>query len=243
MNETKFTNKAVVYDKSRPGYPEEAIDYMLTLAPKNPVAADVGSGTGKLSEALLKRGYKVYAIEPNEAMRWIADKRQRHFGENYISVNGYAENTTLAAGSVDLVTVAQSLHWFDIDRFRQECVRILKPDGRVFILYNKFAGTSAPEYEKLLYAHCPNFKGLAGGECSIDKIRELFSDYVCRTFESQLSYDLPEFIDRALSASYTPTQGEPGYEDFVKALEDLFIARQRDGKIVFRNITTLYHSF
>jgi ubiquinone/menaquinone biosynthesis C-methylase UbiE len=95
--------------------------------------ADVGAGTGLLTRGFLARGYNVVAVEPNPAMREACDRYCGAF-ERYRSVEGTAESMPLAAGSVDLVTAAQAFHWFDIERARAECLRVLEPDGRVALV-------------------------------------------------------------------------------------------------------------
>lgn len=69
MNTEVFTGKAEVYAKARPGYPQQAIDYICTLVPDHAVFADIGAGTGKLTLPLAQRGYQIYAVEPNTDMR------------------------------------------------------------------------------------------------------------------------------------------------------------------------------
>ena len=79
-------------------------------------AADIGSGTGKLSAELLKVCGKVVCVEPNDDMR-LAAERALGGSPGFVSVKATAENTTLADKSVDVVTAAQSFHWFDADAF------------------------------------------------------------------------------------------------------------------------------
>ena len=77
--------------------------------------ADIGSGTGILTQQLIHECSKVYAIEPNSDMRRVAEKRLRN-EPGFISINGTAENTTLENESIDYITAAQSFHWFDSKR-------------------------------------------------------------------------------------------------------------------------------
>lgn len=203
MNENKFTGKAEVYDKARPGYPKAAIDYIGQFFAFGSVCADIGSGTGVLSKELVLAGYDVYAVEPNAEMRKTAEFRMggASLMFDYHSVDGTAESTTLSSGFADFITVAQALHWFDIDKFKTECARILKPEAKVFVLYNKFEGTLAGKYEQFLKERCPGFKGLGGGD-SEDKIMQFFgTNYICENFPSQIVYDKKQFINRALSSS------------------------------------------
>ena len=124
MNEHKFDGKAKLYAAYRPSYASGLIDDLVEDLPKGAKVADIGSGTGKLTELLLARGMNVFAVEPNDDMRAAAEEA---FGGNalFCSVPASAESTTLPDGKMELVTAAQAFHWFDRDAFRKECRRIL----------------------------------------------------------------------------------------------------------------------
>lgn len=242
MYEKYFTGKADVYHKIRPRYPEESIDYVMSLLPKNPVIADVGSGTGILTEPLLSRGCKVYAVEPNSDMRKSADERLASlYKEQYISVAGTAEKTSLADGKLDLVIAAQALHWFDIEKFAIECKRILKPSGKIVILFNNKIGKVRDEYTKFLQARFPDRKTI-GKEEDNEHIIKLFGEkYIKKSFKSQVVYDKEQFVERGLSSSYSPTPKDEGYESFVSGLKAFFNKYEKDGQIIFDDITNIYH--
>jgi ubiquinone/menaquinone biosynthesis C-methylase UbiE len=126
-----------LYAAGRPGYPLDALTSLLSLAgvPTGAVVADIGSGTGILTGQLLRLGYQVYAVEPNDTMRAVADRTHgTHPG--YRSVAAAAEGTGLPDHSVDAITAGQSLHWFDPPRTRVEFSRILRPGGAVLALWN-----------------------------------------------------------------------------------------------------------
>jgi SAM-dependent methyltransferase len=269
MNENKFDGKAEIYAAARPGYPKEAVEYIGRFVPPRSVCVDVGSGTGKLTGCLLADGYTVYGVEPNFEMRKIAETNfnsdKRDFlkcrsldgtAENttspkeaadfamdfdYHSVDGTAENTTLPDGIADFATVAQALHWFDIEKFRAECKRILKPNGKVFVVYNRFVGALTGDYGRFLSAHCAAFKGFSGGD-SEEKLKEFFGDgCICKAFFSKTEYNLDLFTKFALSTSYTPRLGDADYAEFIKDLKDFFEKYQKNGKIIFENVTSVYH--
>jgi SAM-dependent methyltransferase len=150
----RFSNRADNYARYRPGYPLGVMDILrnqcgLTDAS---VVADIGSGTGILSELFLRNGNTVFAIEPNAAMRQVADRLLGEF-PNFLSIDATAEATTLDASSVDLVTAAQAFHWFDRDRARKEFARILRPGGWVALIWNERRLDSTAflrDYEQLL---------------------------------------------------------------------------------------------
>lgn len=112
MNENKFTGKAELYSKYRPSYPEKLIDWLYDMTNAEAVA-DIGAGTGIFTSALLKKPWSVTAVEPNSDMLSILKKA---LGDKVKTVVASAESTTLNAKSINLITVAQAFHWFEIGR-------------------------------------------------------------------------------------------------------------------------------
>jgi ubiquinone/menaquinone biosynthesis C-methylase UbiE len=224
-NTEKFTGKAAIYDKARPRYAVAAIDNLYQSEGFSPrsVIADIGSGTGILTQALLERGSTVYAVESNADMRLIAEKNLSLY-PSFTSVSGTAENTTLPDGSVDIVTAAQAFHWFDKNNFRLECRRILKPDGQIVLVYNhKRSGAFTEEYEKLQAKHCPNFKSLSGSPEDKEAVKEFFNDsYKIKTFNNNLPVSQAQFIEGNLSASYALQETDNGFADYLKDIKALF---------------------
>jgi 16S rRNA A1518/A1519 N6-dimethyltransferase RsmA/KsgA/DIM1 with predicted DNA glycosylase/AP lyase activity len=107
----RFSSRVENYIKYRPRYPLEIIDFMkdVGILSNDSVIADIGSGTGILSELLIKNGKKVYGVEPNPDMRSAAEKILRKY-PNFISISGSAENSGLQKNSLDLITVGQAFH-------------------------------------------------------------------------------------------------------------------------------------
>ena len=136
-NTNKFTGKSSAYASSRPKYAEQFIQYLKNSAGLGleSIVADIGSGTGILSSQLLDIGCTVIAVEPNDDMRNTAEKLLGG-NERFNSVKGSAENTALEDYSVNYITVGQAFHWFDHKKFKAECKRILKPGGKVILVWN-----------------------------------------------------------------------------------------------------------
>ncbi|WP_218006917.1 class I SAM-dependent methyltransferase [Microtetraspora fusca] len=129
-----FGTQAAAYAEERPGYPDEAI--LWALEPVRSRTAlrvlDLGAGTGKLTEALLRQAVDVVAVEPDPNM--LSEFRQR-FPE-VKSLAGSAEKIPLPDGAVDAILVGQAMHWFDLDRAVPEMARVLTTGGVVAGLWN-----------------------------------------------------------------------------------------------------------
>src|SRR5574344_1989822 len=135
--ESKFTGKAEIYDKYRPDYPEEVINFLyeMRIIKERDKIVDIGCGTGIFTNILATRNNEIIGVEPNIDMLRVAKQRLINF-KNCMLINASAENTTLYNNSIDRITVAQAFHWFDKKRFNIESQRILKKDGNVVLIWN-----------------------------------------------------------------------------------------------------------
>jgi SAM-dependent methyltransferase len=127
-----FARSAAAYERGRPGYPPEALEWLrrrLRLGAERTVV-DVAAGTGKLSRALAATGAEVLAVEPVAEMRAL-------IGPGISAVAGTAESLPLPDGSADAVTVGQAFHWFDGHAALREFHRLLRPGGAVALLWNR----------------------------------------------------------------------------------------------------------
>lgn len=244
-NTKKFDSKADAYTKGRPSYAAEFIDmlYCEQGFSESSVIADIGSGTGILSSQLLERGSAVYAVEPNTDMRTAAERALSSYSK-FKSVNGTAENTGLDDSSVDFITVAQAFHWFDVPSFKAECKRILKPHGKVFLVWNSRDVTADVNVRQseIFKKYCPNYKGFNGGVAQIDsRISEFFDGaFKYREFDNPLCYGKQKFIQRSLSGSYALSERDENYDEFIKALGDFFDCYAVDGVLTVPNKTEAY---
>jgi SAM-dependent methyltransferase len=125
-----FARAAEVYERARPSYPQDAIDWLVAQTALGPgrMVVDLGAGTGKLTRLLLPTGAHVVAVEP------IAEMRAHIEGAEV--VDGTAEAIPLPDASADVVTVAQALHWFDQERALPEIHRVLRADGSLVLVWN-----------------------------------------------------------------------------------------------------------
>ncbi len=119
-----FGAAAVTYERARPSYPDEAIDWLLPPGARR--VLDLGAGTGKLTRGLRDRGLDVVAVEPSAGMR---DQLARVL-PGVRALAGTAERIPLAGHAVDAVLVAQAWHWVDPARAVPEAARVLAAGGR-----------------------------------------------------------------------------------------------------------------
>ena len=127
---TAFAEVAGAYERGRPGYPEEAVRWLAGEEPRDVV--DLGAGTGKLTRALVELGHRVTAIEPlPEMLELLPDAAPGAF-----AILGSAEIIPLPDAHADVVTCAQSFHWFDHRVALPEIARVLRPGGRLAYVWN-----------------------------------------------------------------------------------------------------------
>lgn len=221
----RFDGKGEIYAKARPKYAPELFDYMKNTLniPAGSIFADIGSGTGIFTGQLLDSGYKVFAVEPNADMRKMAEEKLS-YDKNFVSVNGSEANMNLPANSVDYITVAQAFHWFDFEDFRKECRRVLRPGGKVIIVYNskdeKAGCTKA--LSGLRYKYNPDFHGFSNG-ISDEKCIAFFAGKcnIFRTDNKQI-YDRQGYINLVLSSSYSLEEGDDGYAQYLEEINGIF---------------------
>lgn len=226
----RFSDRADDYVRYRPSYPSAAIDLILAglPPPAELIAVDVGAGTGISSRLLAERGVRVMAVEPNQAMREAAEA---HEGIDYF--DGTAEEIPLAKGGADLVLVAQAFHWFRPDESLREMARVLRPGGRLALVWNRRSErdpfTSGYRQAILAVATDAKLEGMAADLSAIER-SGCFGPQRFATFEQRQRLDRDGLVGRALSASYVPKEG-PGRARLLELLESLFVAHAREGEV------------
>ena len=126
-----FGSQAAAYERGRPSYPPEAIDWLLPAGTTRNVL-DLGAGTGKLTARLVERGWDVVAVDPIPEMLEVLSAAL----PGTPALLGTAEQIPLPDDSMDAVLVAQAWHWFDPQRAVAEVARVLRPGGRLGLLWN-----------------------------------------------------------------------------------------------------------
>jgi len=243
---TRFSNRAENYAKYRPGYPAELVGILESECglTKTSTIADVGSGTGILSEMFLVNGNKVFGIEPNAPMREFAERDLSEY-PGFASVAATAEATTLEAASVDFITAGQAFHWFDQVKSKRECKRILKPGGWVILIWNERRIDSTPflrDYENLLLRYGTDYQKIRHENVASD-IDGFYAPaaFKLKSVENVQHFDFESLKGRTYSASYTPEPGDPNFDSMILDLEQIFNARQCDGIVDFEYDTRIYY--
>ncbi len=203
---TRFSDRATGYTKHRPGYPQAAIDFILdefTIKDKI-LAADIGAGTGISSILLANKGINVIAIEPNAAMR-NASSSSVEFRD------GTAESTNLPNASVDLVTSFQAFHWFNAESSLLEFKRILKPDGRLALVWNDLDLNDefSASYKRLVRSVSDNSTPEQLWT-AVKPLQEssLFTNFRSQSFFHKREFDLSKLIGLVKSISWFPNEAE-----------------------------------
>lgn len=124
MSSDHFSSHAAAYEKARPSYPSALFDWLTVQSKSHDLVWDCGTGNGQAAVALARHFGQVHATDLSAQQIAIA---QPHPKIHYVATP--AEASGLPNASVDLITVAQALHWFDHPRFYAEVRRVLKPGG------------------------------------------------------------------------------------------------------------------
>lgn len=245
-NTQNFSGLAENYTAGRPVYADKFIEslYLQHNFSEQSVIADIGSGTGKFAKQLLDRGSFVYCVEPNQDMRSIAKKELSKY-DKFCAVNGTAAATGLDGGAVDFITTAQAFHWFDVLQFKNECKRILRQDGKVFLIWNMrdISDEINRKGFEIYSEYCPKFSGFCGGIIKDDmRIKQFFDGkYEYMEFDNPIFYDKNKFIKRSLSSSYSLRDGDENYEAYIEKLSELFDKCAKNGVAAVGNKTVAYY--
>jgi SAM-dependent methyltransferase len=242
----RFTTRVDHYARYRPGYPAAAIALLKERCglSAQAVVADVGSGTGILTELLLKSGARVFGVEPNDRMR-VAAEAALHGYPRFVSVRGSAEETTLAAASIDLLAAGQAFHWFDPPRARAEALRVARDGAWGALLWNE-RPLEPPaflnDYEALLHKHAAEYARITASRADEGRMREFFGGSMeVSAFPNQQVFDFEGLQGRLMSSSYAPEHGHPEHAPMMAGLRVVFDRHARHGKVVFPYRTLVYY--
>jgi SAM-dependent methyltransferase len=242
----RFSRRVENYLKYRPSYPPAIIPLLETECSLTPqtVIADLGFGTGLLTELFLKHGNRVFGVEPNAEMRAAGERLLANY-PNFTSVDATAEATTLPDRSIDLIVAGQAFHWFDRNRTRLEFERILKTGGWAALIWNGFHADTTPlltGYQQIVLRYGTDYKEV-NRELSGMEVEAFFPPGKCKfaRFTFKQVFDFEGLKGRLLSASYAPDANHPGFAQMLADLRAVFDANQKEGQIDFDYETEVYY--
>lgn len=229
-----FEAAADRYERGRPGYPDEAVTTLvreLGIGEGRDVL-DLGAGTGKLTELLVPFGARLVAVEPVAAMRAALVRNC----PSVAALDGTAETIPVADGSVDSVVVAQAFHWFAGDRALSEIHRVLRPSGRLGLIWNVRDETS--EWSRSVTAI---FDRLSGDGPRYRDLRwrqafertERFGPLTHLAFSHVHQIAPVVFLDRVLSVSYVASASE---SDRARVVEEVTGLLRSDPELTGRDV-------
>jgi SAM-dependent methyltransferase len=199
-----FDVGADAYERGRPGFPPKAIDRLdeeLGLESGRRVV-DLAAGTGKLTRLLLQCGAAVVAVEPVLGMR----TKFREVLPDVPLLAGLAEQMPFRSTSIDAITVAQAFHWFDAERAIEELHRVLRPGGRLALVWNVRDEQASPLAARMsgffdrYREGVPAFRDRAWERAFA--ATELFTPLETAVFEHEQRLSVDGFLDRATSVSF-----------------------------------------
>jgi SAM-dependent methyltransferase len=243
----RFSDRVDDYIRHRPGYPPASLQPLVDDCGlrAGSVVADVGAGTGIWTSRLLDTGCRVLALEPNLEMR-RAGRRRLGEVERVTWLDGTAEKSGLADGSADLVTAAQSFHWFDRERARIELARILKPRGWMAVVWNERHKQTTPflaAYERLLLDWAIDYERIDHTRIRRADLELFFNPARLHEarFDNRQVLDLAGLEGRLRSCSYAPAPDHPSHLPMMADLHRIFAAWQEEGRVAIDYDTRLYY--
>jgi SAM-dependent methyltransferase len=188
-----FSKQAAEYAKFRPRYPEELFRWLGSIAPARELAWDCATGSGQAAIELVEVFERVIATDASA--KQIANAEQHPRVEYRVAT---AENSGLESSSVDLITVAQALHWFDLENFYSEVRRVLKPRGVIAATAYKLA-TVSPDVDAVVNRYYSEIVGLywPAERVLVEKFEELpfpFEEIEAPAFEMVAEWNVEQLL-------------------------------------------------
>ena len=239
-----FSTKAAKYARYRWDYAPAALQAIFETARLSAQSrvADLGAGTGILTRHFAGRVGYIYALEPNPEMRTFAGQALAGLPACAV-IAASAEAVPLRSASIDLITVAQAIHWFEPAAARGEFLRLLKPGGWLALLHNSGTHEALSQAIKSLYTpeYGVNSAILSGGPPS-QPLRYFFGshDFHTLSFPFTLREGREAFTGALASVSYAPDEDHPLYPTFVNAANEIFARFSRDGWLDSPGLTELH---
>lgn len=223
--------KATLYEKYRLPYANEAVGDLLGHIGEVEVVADIGAGTGQLARLFANRSTKVYAVEPDPAMRKVASESLTGLATIEI-IAGFAERTALAENSIDLIVVGNAFHRFK-PKACEELGRILKQQGWIALFSYTFTNTA---FTDMLFSRLAALKGVA---TKMEKawhrtpVQDLYGEGQIHTLSYRQSHTegWTAFFGAACAGIEAPERNDPGFVQFEALNRQVFDAFAVHGRI------------
>lgn len=222
MAENWFGRQAEQYKAARPSYPPELFDYLQKFAPDAKTVLDVGCGSGQATKLLAARFNRVVGLDESTKQLAAAAKS---VPENVRLIRALSSDIPLADKSVDLVTAATALHWFDLPKFYAEATRVLKDDGKLaaWVYYiakvnDEINRVTNYFFEDRLAHHIDESR-----QWIIDRYDTIpfpFGDKCKKHFEYSAEADFSRFLSLIRSSSFVQKEIENTGKDPVLEIED-----------------------
>ncbi len=244
-NENRFSDRVDNYVKYRPHYPNEVYLHLLEnkIISSGSVVADIGAGTGISAELFLKHNHKVFLVDPNQAMLDAANNYLIQY-KNFETITAPAEKTGLNDNSIDVIICAQAFHWFNREACKKEFKRILKPEGKVVLIWNdRKTPTEAGflgSYEDFLQFFGTDYKEVNHKNVQDTKIFDEFfgkNKYQSATFQNFQDLNFDGLKGRVLSSSYMPGEGSNDFDFMMQCLKKIFMRYQQNARLTDRQGT------
>jgi SAM-dependent methyltransferase len=222
------------YERGRPGYPEEAVRWLVGDEPRDVV--DLGAGTGKLTRSLVALGHRVTAIEPLPEMLELLPAA----APGASAILGNAEVIPLPDTFADAVTAAQAFHWFDLDVALPEIARVLRPGGRLALVWNA-RDDREPWVAKL--SETIGSETLDRGDVEEPiEASGLYGPVEKMTFRWTQHLDRATLRDLVLSRSYCAARPPAEREPILAAVDRLFDEHAASGVLDLPYVTECYRA-
>lgn len=188
-----FSAQASAYARFRPRYPKNLFSYLASVAPGRKLAWDCATGNGQAAVALAELFEQVVATDASE--KQIANAESHQHIDYRVAP---AENSGIDSGSIELITVAQALHWFDLNFFYTEAKRVLYPRGVIAAwAYNLLTISPAIDaiinyyYSEVVGAHWPAERALVE---KFDQLQFPFLEIKTPSFDMIADWNLEHLI-------------------------------------------------
>lgn len=227
---------AGAYERSRPGYPDDAVRWLAGTEPRD--VLDLGAGTGKLTRSLVALGHRVTAVEPLPEM--LAQLRVAAPGA--IALGGTAERIPVADASADVVTVAQAFHWFDPGPALAEIARVLRPGGSLALVWN--ARDERDPWVGTLTEVIVGRAELDDAEVVHEPIAAsgLYGAVETASFDHRQRLDREGLRELVLSRSYCAVLSDEERRPVLEQVTALFDAHAVDGRLELPYVTACFRA-